>query len=69
MAFTPPGAMYITKDLATPAGPPVPTFDGQVDAIYMTRRQKEREKPVPMEVSLPCPYCGQFLTVGVIQNA
>lgn len=68
MAFTSPREMYITKDLATPAGPPLP-FDGQVDAIYMTRRQKEREKSVPVEVSLPCPHCGQFLIVGVIQNA
>lgn len=45
-------------------------WDGTVDVIYMTRRQKEREQSEPKktEIPVPCPHCGQFMTVGIVKG-
>jgi len=41
-----------------------------VDALYMTRYQKERrpKPPVEVEILVPCPHCGQFQTMVMIKN-
>ncbi len=41
-----------------------------IDALYMIREQKERRPPKSkmVEVPVPCPHCGQFQTLVIVQN-
>ena len=41
-----------------------------IDALYMIREQVERRPPKPVEVEIlvPCPHCGQFQTMVMVQN-